>query len=143
MKATITYILLFISAISFSQNNTKLEKIKALRVAYISTKLDLTPDEAQKFWPIYNEFDDKQMTLRLDKKRVMYQLKAQNSATLSETEVQKLLEKTESLETQIQENRQQFIRSLRDVIPTKKIILLKQLEEDFKKMLLKQMRNKR
>lgn len=32
------------------------EKIQALEIAFISRKLDLTPDEAQKFWPIYNDY---------------------------------------------------------------------------------------
>ncbi|MGE5107018.1 MAG: hypothetical protein ACM3H8_05710 [Sphingobacteriales bacterium] len=31
-------------------------KIEALKIAFISKKLDLTPDEAQKFWPVYNQY---------------------------------------------------------------------------------------
>jgi hypothetical protein len=36
--------------------NTKEEKIQALEVAFISRKLNLTTEEAQKFWPVYNEY---------------------------------------------------------------------------------------
>jgi hypothetical protein len=32
------------------------EKIEALKVAFITKELDLTPDEAQKFWPVYNQY---------------------------------------------------------------------------------------
>lgn len=32
------------------------DKIEALRVAFISQQLDLTPAEAQKFWPVYNQY---------------------------------------------------------------------------------------
>ena len=32
------------------------ERIRAAQVAYLSQKLDLTPDEAQKFWPLYNQY---------------------------------------------------------------------------------------
>ncbi|QNA45100.1 hypothetical protein [Lacibacter sediminis] len=32
------------------------EKIKALEIAFISRKLNLTSDEAQRFWPVYNEY---------------------------------------------------------------------------------------
>lgn len=32
------------------------EKIQALEIAFISRKLNLTTDEAQKFWPVYNEY---------------------------------------------------------------------------------------
>ena len=34
------------------------EKIQALKIAFITQKLQLTPDEAQKFWPIYNQYDN-------------------------------------------------------------------------------------
>ncbi|UEG50472.1 hypothetical protein LK994_03150 [Ferruginibacter lapsinanis] len=32
------------------------DNIEALKVAFISKELDLTPEEAQKFWPIYNQY---------------------------------------------------------------------------------------
>ena len=141
MKLYISLILLFISTITLSQNNDKLEKIKALRVAFISTKLELTSNEAQKFWPIFNEFDKNQTDLRKEKRILMIRLKVQNTASLSDIEMQKLLDTSELLESNIQTNRQQLVKNLRGVISAQKIILLKQLEEDFKKTLLKQMRN--
>ena len=68
-------------------------------------------------------------------------LKHQNTSSLSDIEMQKLLDTSELLESNIQTNRQQLVKNLRGVISAQKIILLKQLEEDFKKTLLKQMRN--
>ena len=141
MKLYISLLLLFISTITLSQNNDKLEKIKALRVAFISTKLELTSNEAQKFWPIFNEFDKNQTDLRKEKRMLMMRLKHQNTSSLSDIEMQKLLDTSELLESNIQTNRQQLVKNLRGVISPQKIILLKQLEEDFKKTLLKQMRN--
>lgn len=32
------------------------DKIEALRIAFISQRLNLTPEEAQKFWPVYNQY---------------------------------------------------------------------------------------
>lgn len=40
------------------------EKIEALRIAFITQQLNLTPTEAQKFWPIYNQFNADMKTLR-------------------------------------------------------------------------------
>ncbi len=34
----------------------KQQDIEALKIAFISKELDLTPDEAQKFWPVYNQY---------------------------------------------------------------------------------------
>ena len=38
-------------------NSQKEEKIKALYVAYMTQQLKLTPDEAQKFWPLHAQYD--------------------------------------------------------------------------------------
>jgi len=37
-------------------NEKKFQRIEAIKIAYITRELDLTPDESQKFWPIYNEY---------------------------------------------------------------------------------------
>lgn len=38
-------------------DNSKQDKLQSLYVAFITQKLELTPTEAQAFWPIHNEFD--------------------------------------------------------------------------------------
>jgi len=42
------------------------EKIQSLKIAFITQKLQLTPDEAQKFWPIYNEYDNEIRSIASD-----------------------------------------------------------------------------
>jgi Spy/CpxP family protein refolding chaperone len=71
MKTKILIPILFlVSFVSFSQDfKEKKEKIKALKVAYITEELNLTSEEAQKFWPIYNTYDDKQFDLHHKKMR--------------------------------------------------------------------------
>lgn len=46
------------------QDPKALEKINSLRIAYISEKLGLTTEQAEKFWPVYREFSDKRRELR-------------------------------------------------------------------------------
>ncbi len=46
-----------------AQNGNRLE---ALKIAYITKRLDLSPDEAQKFWPIYNQYAEELMRTRQD-----------------------------------------------------------------------------
>ncbi|MEI9920104.1 MAG: hypothetical protein WDO14_15115 [Bacteroidota bacterium] len=40
------------------------EKINSLRIAYLTDKLGLTSDQAEKFWPIYREFAEKRREIR-------------------------------------------------------------------------------
>ncbi|MEO6546678.1 MAG: hypothetical protein ABIN94_01715 [Ferruginibacter sp.] len=59
-KFYILLISLGIAAFAFAQDeipaNKKQEEIEALKIAFISKELNLTPDEAQKFWPVYNQY---------------------------------------------------------------------------------------
>ncbi len=50
--------LLFTFAVLHAQddNNPRGEKIEALKIAFITQKLNLSSDEAQKFWPVYNQY---------------------------------------------------------------------------------------
>ena len=40
------------------------EKIEALKIAFITQRLNLTPEEAQKFWPVFNQYESEMKTLR-------------------------------------------------------------------------------
>ena len=44
-------------------------KIEALKIAYLTNKLNLTPEEAQKFWPIYNKYSDEIRKVRIESRQ--------------------------------------------------------------------------
>jgi hypothetical protein len=144
-KFILPIIFLFVTSLSFSQGfRDKKEKVKALKVAYITEQLDLTTDEAQKFWPVYNAFDDKQGELRHEKMRaILDRFQPGNVDKLSEKEASALLIQMEKIEEDLFNLRKKFIKDLQGVISAKKIIKLKKAEEDFNRELLKQMREKR
>ena len=147
MKTKILFpiIFLLVASLSFSQGfKEKREKVKALKVAYITEQLDLTTEEAQKFWPIYNTFDDKQAELRHEKMRaILDRFEPGSVEKLSEKDASTLLTQMETIEENLFTLRKKFIKDLQGVISAKKIIKLKKAEEDFNRHLLKQMREKR
>uniref|UniRef100_UPI0040478FA7 sensor of ECF-type sigma factor n=1 Tax=Flavobacterium sp. TaxID=239 RepID=UPI0040478FA7 len=146
MKTKIIYpiVFLLISSLSFSQGfKEKKEKVKALKVAYITEQLDLTTEEAQKFWPIYNAFDDKQSELRHEKMRaILDRFEPGNVEKLSK-DASTLLTQMESVEESLFALRKKFIKDLQGVISAKKIIKLKKAEEDFNRTLLRQIKERR
>ena len=143
MKKIITFLLLLICTLSFAQEfDKRAERIKALRIAFISNKLDLTTEEEEKFRPIFNKFIEAQKENHKLKKRLMDKLKPENASGLSESETLKLLNETENIENELDTKKRQFIKDLQGIIPAKKILLLKKLEEDFKNTLLKQFKGR-
>ncbi|MBT9395635.1 hypothetical protein KLP40_20890 [Hymenobacter sp. NST-14] len=45
------------------QRQERLSQLENARIAYLTEKIALTPDQAQKFWPLYNEFTAKRRDL--------------------------------------------------------------------------------
>lgn len=70
MKRYLLIIIAIFGTFSFTmaQKGNGREKIQALKVAFISQKLHLTPAEAEKFWPVYNQYDGEIMQLRANKR---------------------------------------------------------------------------
>ena len=138
-------IILFLSIHCFSQGQfkEKREQIKALKIAFITNELALTPDEATKFWPIYNTFEDKQSDIRFNKMKA-FKIRMDDDAIdkLSEKEASALLAQTQSNEEELYQNQKNFINNLKGVISPIKILKLKRAEEDFKRKLLQQYRDK-
>jgi hypothetical protein len=142
-KFILPLVFLLISASSFSQGFRD-KKVKSLKIAYITEELNLTTEEAQKFWPIYNTFDDKQAELRHEKmKAILDRFEPGSVEKLSEKDAASLLAQMETIEESLFALRKKFIKDLNGVISAKKIIKLKKAEEDFNRHLLRQMRDKR
>ena len=70
MKKYLLIILAIFGSYSFTmaQNGNGGERIQALKVAFITQKLHLTSSEAEKFWPVYNQYDNEIMQLRANNK---------------------------------------------------------------------------
>ncbi len=119
----------------------KHEKIKALKTAYITEKLSLTSSEAEKFWPIYNKYEDKFHALRKKEKYEIFQKLREGLDKMNDAEANTLIDTSLSIESEELALRKQMITELRGVISPKKIIILKKAEDDFKRELLDRYRN--
>ena len=123
--------------------NQKREQIKALKIAYITDELKLTPDEASKFWPLFNAYEEKQKNFRKERIRsFMDQNGTSDIDKMTEKEAASILNDIENSEEDALQNRKKFVASLKPILPATKILKLKKAEEEFNKKLLKQFRNK-
>ena len=145
MKTKIILILLIFTSYSFSQGmKEKKEKIKALKVAYITEQLNLTSEEAQKFWPVYNTFDDKQFELKHNKmKAIVNQFENGGFESLSDKEALDLITKMENYEEEMHVLKKKYLSDLLKVLPPKKVIRLKKAEDEFNRKLLREFRGRK
>ena len=138
----------FISLNVIAQNGPiirkKKEQIKALKVAFITDELSLTSDEATKFWPLYNAFEDKQQEIKRQKLKAYLERSDEDSFDkLSEKEANSMLVQMENTEEELYQLKKKFISNLKDVISPIKILKLKKAEENFNRKLLQQYRDRK
>ena len=135
--------MLFLTVVSVSgQGRPGMDKIKSLKVAFITEQVGLTSKEATMFWPVYNEHEEALSQIRR-KERVEIRSKMADFENLSENEASKLLDQFIELEREKQELNIVFLSNIRDVISPKKTFLLIKAEEDFRKRLLRQIQQRR
>ncbi|HLT74477.1 MAG TPA: hypothetical protein VKZ68_05310 [Ohtaekwangia sp.] len=140
MKTKILLIaLLFAGAVFGQDNSKKADKIKSLKVAFITSELQLTPEESAKFWPVYNEFEARQRDLR----KKEFGARRGKSETISDKEASAILSQMEANEEELLKLRKKLTSDLRQIISPVKILKLKKAEGDFNRKLLKQYRAKR
>jgi hypothetical protein len=140
-KIIFTILVLLISAHTFGQRGEKMrERLKAQKVAFITEKLNLTADEAQKFWPIYNAHEKEMEMLRHNSREKQHRL---NIEHLTEAEAKAALTEMVAFENEEHRLKTDLIHSLSTAIPAKKIILLRKTEWEFKKIVLEEMRKRR
>ena len=114
------------------------ERIKAYRTAYITQELDLSSKEAEKFWPVYNEYDKKIFNLRVVKMREeRYRIKELGGPEmLSDEEASKTLNKMLASEKEITKTREDMYKALSKVLSPTKLLKLYHAEMSFNKRLL-------
>jgi hypothetical protein len=137
----IIIILFFISAGLFAQPDRH-EKIRTLKIAYITQELSLTSSEAEKFWPIYNEHDSKITELRRSERHEIGRKLRDGLDALSDEDANTLIDKWLQIESETLQLRQDLVLNLRKVLPPKKTLLLRKAEDDFKRRLLERYKGK-
>jgi Spy/CpxP family protein refolding chaperone len=122
----------------------KKEQIKALKVAFITNELELTSDEATKFWPLFNAFEEKQQEIKKQKlKGYLKRVDNDSFDNLSEKDATTMLSQMESTEDELYQLKKKFISNLKGVISPIKILKLKKAEENFNRKLLQQYRDRK
>lgn len=148
IKNILSLLIVFISMNVIAQDSPfgrkKKEQIKSLKIAFITSELSLTSEEATKFWPVYNAYEDKQQDIKNQKlKGYLDRMDEDSFDKLSDKETSNMLSQIESSEEELYQAKKKYLTSLKGVISPLKILKLKRAEENFNRKLLQQYRNRK
>jgi hypothetical protein len=122
------------------ENNNAREKIKAARIGLITQRLNLTPEQAEKFWPIYNEFTQKRFDLRQQYKNAEKDVNPNNPDPKQQQALVDLGLKIKQDELTLEK---EYSTKLMTVITAQQMLNLRQAERDFRNIIINMLNNRR
>jgi hypothetical protein len=141
-RVSITLALLLLVATAFAQPERRQERMKALRIAYFTEQLALTPEEATVFWPIYNAYAEEIDVIR-KKTRLMRQDVKWNFDTLGDAELTSMADEYINLRSKEAEIQQRFHPKFKTVLSSRKLVLFYKAENEFSVWLIRKLKEMR
>lgn len=110
------------------------QQIESVKIAYITRRLELSPEEARRFWPVYNNYQ-KEINEVLRQKRAARLNNDKNADDRLAGEL--------NFEESLLNIRKKYQKEFTKVIPSEKVLLLYQAEREFREQLIRQLRERR
>ncbi len=120
-------------------NKEMAEKIQVERIAFFSEKIGLTTEEAQLFWPVYNEMDNKRTEL-FDEKASIVKRFINDGDNVSEKELTELLNRLVTVQQEEAKLPADYDPRFRKILSDKKVMKLYVAEMEFRNYLLQKVR---
>jgi hypothetical protein len=134
-------ILIYPASKSVAQN-TNLEKLNNYKIGFFTKRLNLTSEEAEKFWPVYNDYQGQRNLIQLEKLKLNRTFN-QNESTLNDKQLEEMGDQYVDCLVQESALAVTFHKKLKTVLPPAKVIMYYQAENQYKAQLLNELQNQR
>jgi len=131
-------IMLIFPAIKLAAQNPNLDKLNAYKIGFFTKRLNLTSQEAEKFWPIYNEYQKQKNLIQVEKISIIRNFN-QNESTLNDNQLTESGDKLIATIVQESSLAVTFHKKLKEVLPPAKVIRFYQVENQYKAQLLNEL----
>lgn len=147
MKKQISFLIFLGSLLSlyaqpFEENAIGNEKVESLRIAFLTRKLSLTPDEAQKFWPVYYEYKKEMASAHKPFANLRKGMDG-NLESMSDSEADKFADEFISMKRRELDLMEAYHKKFKQVMSPRKVAILYKSEREFRQELLKEMRSRK
>jgi hypothetical protein len=121
--------------------NPNLEKLNTYKIAFFTQRLNLTSAEAEKFWPVYNDYQEKRIAIQIERQKLNKNLN-QNELNMSEKEMIEAGDKMISFQVQEASLSQEYHKKFREILSPTKVVRLYQAENQYRQQLLNELRDR-
>jgi len=103
-------------------------RMRSAKVGFITNRVELTPEQAEKFWPLYNQYMDKKEDLHMDQRKSMMEVQQDG---MTDEEAVKMIAAEMKLREEDTNLDKQFIQEIQKVISPVQAFRLMQADRDF------------
>lgn len=119
-----------------TKKQKSMREIQSQRVAFFTNAMKLTPEEAQLFWPLYNQYTEKKNKLVEEQKKMMKGFTEERVATMTKNEAEAMANAFIKLQRQETDLIQEYHKKFMNQLPAGKVVLIYKAEKDFMQSLL-------
>ena len=142
-KRIVTFFVLSVFMVSFSQvfaqENQQMGQFKQEKMDYFNEKMDLTEQQKEAFWPIYDDHFNRVMKIHEDEKSLLGYFSS-NAEHLTEKEVDETIKKKFDIQQQKLDLEIQYHDKFVQAIGKKKTMIMYTLERDYRMHVLRKFR---
>jgi len=117
------------------QRQERMSRIENAKIAYLTDKLSLTQEQAQRFWPVYNEFTDKRRKLSQQQR----QLRGTNVESLNEQQIKDLIKQNFSFRQNEVNLEKEYYEKFQKVLSVRQTGQLLVAEREFTREILQKL----
>jgi hypothetical protein len=117
----------------------KLDNLQQQKMAFFNEKLQLTPAESTKFWPVYNDYQNRRDKITHDRNTLIQYFES-NKANMTDSEANELIAKYVGFQQEETRLMESFTAKFKEILPAKKVLRIYSVEIEFKKWLLENLR---
>lgn len=143
-RVVLIIVVLAISMAGWAQkqgpNSNAKSKLEAARIAMITERLNLSPTQAEKFWPLYNQFAQERRGLQ---QQALQSRKGLDMQDLTEEQSKMLITAHQKFKQDKLDLENKYSQKINDVISARQMVALKKAEDDFRTMILNRLEQRK
>lgn len=141
MRTLIFTLIICGAFVSQAQHHDRHEKIKQLKVAYLSEKLELSVTDGQQFWPVYNAYEKDRKELERSHRHAVDVL--EHAENVTEASIYAVLREQEQLARQLEARTEAYVKDVINVLGVQRTAVLLSSEDEFRKRVVREWKERR
>ena len=136
-RAAVLWIMAILVSFTCMAQGPRVEKVRALKAAYITEKLNLTSAQSERFWPVYHRYEEELMSTR------QKYIKQNRKDAKTEEEAKRMIEGNLDFQEAAVDIRRKYKTEFLKIISAQQLADLYTSEREFRQMLMQKLKEKR